>query len=476
MKKILFLFITALVISGAVWGQGTTTAPGTGAALSGLFDHFNAVPTISTEARYSAGVFTSNVDNYIDIKKHDPKIGTFFFLGGYPSDKTHVESTYSIPYELSFGFGKTFNAFYVGVYYGGNIVRASGWYNPADSDSDINETAGSNTVWQNRLAVLVNLTNLGIGAFRFDLVMENTETDLETDKGNIISKTRSPSPSIALTWGGLKFAGFTPYATLGYRFPDLEISGGGDPYKQITAAANGAFGAQLGGKYDLDSNSSVSADAAFIFNFADDYSGDMEDPLKPYKEGGGWMAGLKLGYSLMLPLGKVSAGLKPALLVGYRSDSNETTFPDAPKLPSDNYLELAGKVDLGVKYQHNDLLTFYTGASLSLFNWITASHSGGDADNKDDSTAWRFNGLAWDTSKYTASNYLGFGLTITPAEGLIIGLGLNGLLDRLFYIDLQKMQVGTGSGFDDSDANNVGDWATHFLRGLKFDITLSYKM
>ncbi|MDR2701461.1 MAG: hypothetical protein LBB72_03410 [Spirochaetaceae bacterium] len=434
-----------------------------------MFDRFNAVPTISTEARYSAGVFTSDVDNYIGINKHDPKIGTFFFLGGYPSIGS-VDFTRPITYALSFGLGKTFKAFYLGVYYGGSLLEAEG-SRYKDEDGEGKESAWA---WENHLAVLVRLTGINIGAFRFDLVAD-TDTELTTYKGNIMEKDRISSPSIALTWGGLKFAGIAPYATLGYKFPDLVIAGGGDPYKQQKISSNGAFGVQLGGKYDLDSNSSVSADTVFTYSFATNHSGDM-DPLKPYKEGGGWNAGLKLGYSQILPLGKVSAGLKPSLLLGYVSESHKTTYPDAPQLPSNNYFELAGKVDLGVKYQHSALLTFYTGASLSIFDWVTLSHSGGDSDNKDDTKLWLFRGLTWDASKFNTSNHLGFGLTITPSEGFIIGLGLNGLLDKLFYIDLNGMQVGTGTDFNDSEANNVGDWATHFLRGLKFDITLSYKM
>jgi hypothetical protein len=464
MKRFVFLLIATLVISGAVWGQ----VPAPGAVFGDdLFDYFNAVPTVSTESRYSAGTFTSDVDDYISVTDHDPKIGTFFFLGGYPAvegdpvDNTENLTAGGNPYVVSFGLGKTFNAFYLGVYYGGNFVNATGQNNHGDP-----EIKQYNSAWRNRLALLINPTGSNIGAFRFDLIMNNTQANKATNDGDITNQIIQNAPAIAFTWGGMNIAGINPYVTLGYKFADKTVTRGITPPGDVITKSNAAFGIQLGGTYSLKDNADISADLAILHQLATDYSGGGRN--NSWKEGGNTGFGLKVAYSQTIDTDKVSVGLKPGLGLGYRSISHKTTAP-APAVsdPSDNFFEFTAGIDLGIKYQHNKLFALYSGASLQIFDWVTVGHSGGDTD--DDRTGWRVTGFRWDTSKFNTTGNLGFGMTLTPNPNLVIGAGLNTILDRLFYIDLTGVGIGTGPFFSSFEPADL-------FGNLRFDLTISYKM
>jgi hypothetical protein len=458
MKKVIFILIAFLVISGAVWGQTPRAIP-----------EFDAVRTLSTENRYSAGTFTSDVDDYISVTDHDPKIGTFFFLGGFPDNGANVTTTdpdFVGPnprYALNFGLGKTFNSLYLGVYYGGNFVNASGNY-------DGDETKESEATWRNRLAVLVNPTGKGIGAFRFDLIMDDTTSETVTVDGDVYTQDTAGAPAIAFTWGGMKFGALSPYVMLGFKFADRTVTGGGTPTERIEDS--GAWLAIGGGiVYELNENADLSADLAYAHGFASSVKGENIDS---FTSGGSDVFALGVGYSQKIDLGKVTVGLKPNMVLFFQSDSNNTSAPGVDDDPSDDFFVLAAGVDLGVKYQHNKLIALYTGASLQIFNWSTYGHSGGE--DKNDATSWVFQGFRWDPRYTPNGNHLGFGLTVTPTEGLVIGAGLNTLLDKLFVIDLQRMQVRSGTFFNNSGANNIGDWATNIARNLTFDLTVSYKM
>jgi len=126
MKKVLFMVVAALIISGTVWGQNDPF-PIPGPVIDGIFDLGNAVPTMSTEARYSAGQFTTDVDNFINVLDYNPAIGTFFFLGGFPDNGTvNTTDVLGDNNRISLGAGKTFGFGYLALYYGGNLIRASG--------------------------------------------------------------------------------------------------------------------------------------------------------------------------------------------------------------------------------------------------------------------------------------------------------------------------------------------------------------
>ena len=509
MKKLVFLLIVAVVISGMVWGQiaepggggPNTTGPSASLPLfsalkldgNGLFDRYYAVQTISTESRYSAGIFSSMVDDFIEVNWFDPKIGTFAYLGGFPSNGSDVGTTNFLgaPDNISLGFGKTFKAFYLGVYYGGRLLTQDTSGDFIAGTGGAKDTAHSRTNWRNNTAILVGLPDLG--AFRLDVIL-NTNSEVDSIDGNASEKTRTAAPSFALTWGGLKLAGLDPYVTIGYKFSDLAIwhAMEGTSLKTVEKTYNSSLGIQAGVNYDLDANSSVSGELAFGYVFGTSYSGDRY-AWTNYAGGAGAALtgsgssvkidtkgvmgiGIKGGYKQTLNFGMVSVGFKPNVAFAYVSNGlNNYSGDYKADRASNDYIELETGINLGVKAQANRIFAVYTGAGLTLFDWRTYSHSGGSPKNKN--TSWSFTGIAWDTSQF-AGNYLGFGVTATPVENLVIGAGVNGLLNRFFTVNLGTMQVGTASGGDSLWGNNSNNFLGQILRvfsGITFDLTASYK-
>jgi hypothetical protein len=469
-----------------VWADPTlTTPPSAGGVASASpfdgFDSFYAPQTSSTEARYSAGIFGSDVDDFIGVNSYDAKIGTFFFLGGYPAD-SHVAETDILTnagiagrdYAISLGFGKTINSLYLGAYYGGSLVYAYG------GDASTEEEYTSNTVWRNRLALLLGTP--GFGAFRFDMVMdtEKNKTTKEDKPNGANAIERWNSPSFALTWGGLSLAGLDPYITIGYLFPYKNIDGDGQG-KETTTTSDSALGVQLGVSYDLSESSSVSGDILIGGEFGKKVSGDYPDV--DLKNGGVFVAGLKGAYSNTLEFGKVSLGFKPSLTVSFISDNSDkvTGTQGGQDIGNEakptSYFEVITGVDLGVKFQATETIALYTGANLQFFDWYVSTYKDENSDGKEvDMKVWGIDGIKWSSGNWASStsSRLGVGMTITPSQGLVIGCGLNTLLDKFFVVDLETMQVRSGS-FWGNDANNIGTYLGRALANLNFDLTVSYK-
>ena len=486
MKKSILVLIIALVISGAVWAQipnPNPLPPGVGGSspfIGDMFDMFSAVPTESTESRYSAGRFGSDIDDYIDVNYYDPNIGTFFFLGGFPANAT-VDATDVLTnkYALSFGLGKTLKAFYLGVYYGGSLVDAWGRRNGADPEAKYADYA-----WNNNLAVLVGTK--GYGAFRLDMVL-NTETAAQREDKDILAKTRDYAPSFALTWGGIQLAGMDPYVTIGFLFPD-KLTWGNNNSKKLTYTEGSKFGLQAGVNYDLDDTSSLTGDLVIGGQFGAKLKGDREAAglgvgTIDVKESGGFGFALKAGYSKKLEFGKVAVGVKPKVAFGFLRENYDISGDISEKHSANNNFEFRTTVDMGVKYQANAKVALFTGASLRIFDFTRLSHSGGGTtppDTQDKSKSWDFIGIGWDPSAWNggAANTLGFGMTVTPVNNLIIGCGLNTVLDKLFTINLKDMQIKNGSYWDDANVRTAGNFVGalgQFFRNMTFDLTVSYK-
>jgi hypothetical protein len=498
MKKALFMAAAALIISGTVWGQNAAP-PTTQAVVDNIFDIGNAVPTMSTEARYSAGQFTTDVDNFIDVLNYNPAIGTFFFLGGFPDNGTNVNTTDVLGSnsKISLGFAKTFGFGYLGLYYGGNLIRATGSHNEDKVGNDTTKTDTSNATWLNSLAVLYGTPN--IGAFRLDLI-ENGAHNKSTTNDKITSETID-GPTLALTWGnalggsGEGNGGLKLYVTLGVTFPDQETTGDtnadGKYVYQLVENTGGKLFIQAGVEHD----SGLWGDLGFGFGFPDTQKGDESedtylgggDPDKSIKydvtTAGGFEIGLRGGYQAAIDLGKVSVGVGPNLGLGFLFDEKKVTGKigddDQKSEPVNTaYFELNVGIDLGIKFQINEKFALYTGASLQILDWQTAGNYGGNSDYKPDDkdNSWSFDGLQWQSAKWTGSNNLGFGLTFTPAENVVIGFGLNAWLDRLFSINLATMQFQTGTVWN-QNFNNTGSWLGNLVFGsnVTFDLTVSVK-
>jgi len=503
MKKILLALLLSILFFSPVWAQLNPNPlgpdwyylpdPHSGLRWSdgfGLFDSFYAPPVMSTESRYSASIYDSDIDNYLDVNSHDPKIGTFFFLGGYPAlnnvNNTSYITGYGFKdYAISFGFAKTINCSYLGIYYGGSLVYYSGGEShksPGSNDEDYIDTQ-----WRNKLALL--FSSPYIGALRFDMILDTGVVKDKIDNDEY-SKERVSAPSLALTWGGIKLFGMDPYITLGYKFPEKQIMGRDIPltgYREATYTTGSYIGIQTGLNYDFKKNSSLRSDLSFVLALPDRYKGDPEmivgvgtPPVDPYKKGGGLGIGLRTAYEKGFTFGKFSFGLRPGLVLAYRNISGRTTETGIANGPTDHYFEVWTGTDLGIEFKASSKIAIYTGISLQLFDFVYNRYS----DGKDKDAFWIFDGIQGDTTRWAYSqkwdgtpvtNYLGFGLTITPNSHLEIGTGLNTILDRFFVVDLVNMSVSAGEFFDDRKEYNVGSWMMGLFRGIKFDLTVSYK-
>ena len=535
-KKIVLFLVTALLMAGTAWAQLGPFGPGDlglspAAARSPVdyvFGSFNAFPAVSTEFRYSAGIFYSDIDNYLDVSWFDPDIGTFFFLGATPAaGPVDVTDYLSGANSISLGFARTFEKFYLGAYYGGNIVNAIGEDTGLANDFIKGEMFKKHSYreWRNNLAVIVGLDNLG--AFRFDFIM-NTDTrkDKAEDGNHYLNRTNAPS--LALTWGGLEFAGIKPYITVGYKFSEKTEFGDyfdayGNKfipgvsstesfrYQSASFTHEAGFGVELGGAYEITDNSNAYLTLGFRHRTGRKWSGDsvlinsmglpslymdaLVDPYSPtfnVSEDGEWAMGVELSYDHTLTFGIVSLGFAPALNIAYLVDNQNVKGKRALDVASNNYFQLNTTVDLGIKVTPIEKLSFYTGASLQIIDWRRLTHRGGKhypvydgdfghhnvpggLDTRYSAKHWQVSGVEWDQNIWGSSSNLGFGMTFTPVKNLIIGLGLNTFLDKFFAINLETMSIESGSFWNDNGENNVGSWAGGIFRGMKLDLTVSYK-
>jgi len=503
MKKIGFLVLTAILLSSVVWADpsdpdrptvsGTIPSWPSIAPLRKIFsDMLYTMPTMSAESRYSAGVFSSMVDDYIDVNNYDPNTGTFLFLGGYPSKSGNITNTEYLTgdatsdpakYAISFGMGKTLKSIYLGLYYSGSLVNSIGYH----SEAIKNDYAGA--VWRNNTAVLIGTD--GYGAFRFDMLLDTDSEKLKVGN-DILVQGGSPAPSLSLTWGGLKLAGMDTRFSAGFIFPKEYIWGtSSGTYRKIIYSGGAGLGLQAGINYDFNENSSFLAELFFGSFFGSNYKGDTDAlPAGLRAElastgsnvnlnyGGQYGIGLKAAYKQTLDFGNVSAGFKPLLGIMFISDSSNIVTGDVSNKAHSNYIfDVFTSVDLGIKFQLNNKFAFYSGATLQIIDWMYFFQSGGSGEK---SRGYSINGIKWSNDQfgyntYTSKNTLGFGMTLTPMENLVIGTGLNTFLDKFFVINLKDMTAGTGSFFGSSSENNIGDWATRLVRNLSFDLTVSFK-
>jgi hypothetical protein len=461
MKKMCVFLVMAAVITGTVLAQNLP-AP---ISITGEKFEFDAVLTTSTEARYSADIFSSYVDDFIGVNDYDPQTTTFLFLGGYGSTgkaNDGIDDTEIItpaPYALSTGLATRIKSMYLGLYYAGNFVNANGWDNGKSGD---NAATSAEATWKNNVAVLFG--NLPLGAIRLDLIMDATDKTLTSDNKNITG-TVGQGIITALTWGN-NTGKLSPHFTLAFRFPDYGLTTSGKNNKDKSENySNAVLGIAGGTGYDLNDTSSFSADVLIQGNFGKSTIGQTS-----YSEKGPFWTFVDLEYSKELALGSRAAlGLKPKVAIAFKLyDPDVNNDGDTTNAPAETTFETQIGLDAGFKFKATNKFTLYTGATLNVFDWVAWGVSGGEKSAGGGS--WKIDGMGWDTSAY-GQNTLGVGLVFAPDEHLSVGCGLNALLDKLVEIDLQKMQVRAG-GFWTSvnDQHFLGDWS-----GTYFDLTVSYK-
>ena len=456
MKKCFLLLAVFMIVSGVVWAQDR---------VSEIPDFFTAVPTISTEARFSAWQFDSDVDNFIDPRFYDPEIGTFLFMGGFPSGG-NVYATNNLydasDYAISLGFARTLGSNYLGVYYGGSFVRADGEKDgPFGNDDDF--IRNTSATWNNNLAVLLGMPGMGI---RFDLVMDNvgstTELIRDSNGNDYRQYDRTGGPGISFTWGS-DMGDLFPFVKLGFKFADeyWSINDDGDRYSMTYG---GFWGLQGGAYYDIDEFSGFSAALLVGGQFKETFREPDEDHVK---EGGMFGLALNADYMRSMQFGKFTLQFNPSLYLDFSSYNDTPSYID-DSFPRDNIFSLGFDLYLGARYQH-EKIALYSGFGLNLFNWDTSFYTGGDDDYKDGSNSWEISGISWINDTLGPGGILAFGMTFTPVEGLVFGVGLSNLLQNVFTLNLQRMQLSAGNII-----NSSGVFTNIFNSGI-LDLTVSYR-
>ena len=459
MKKIVLMVVAVLLLTGAAFGQTKDLFDDD----STLFDAFNVVSSESVESRLSRGLFTSMVDDYIGVGSFDPDVGTFFFMGGFYEDNTQ---DYLSDTKISFGLAKTFGFGYLGLYYGGHFVDATG--NRSESNFGSGSTVVSHdATWANNIAVLFGTGS--IGAFRLDLQLKDSE-NIKDDSNGTGSHTITPGGLIGLTWGGVDLSGLVPYVTLGIQLPEQEttfLSSGGTNY-QTVENTGGYFGVQVG----ISHESGIWGDLGVVFGFANTAVGEMPgSKIDIIRADDRFQAGIRIGYSNTWEFGKVAFGLGPQVKFGFESTSPYYT----DKINGNNSIEkkdfattanihLQALIDTGIKFQLSDKFDLYTGIGLKIIDWQSGTTtSAASASYKTTSTEWSFKGFEW-----LDESLLKFGLIFKPISGLVIGADISSVFDKIVMINPREMTIETGEIFGSSDLG--------FLEGIKFNLTVSFQV
>ena len=423
MKRVVFLSALAIAASGMAWAE-----PGD---LDGIAPETDAVNTLSTEARYSAGIFSSDADSYIDPRYYDPEIGTFLFLGGFPNG-SNVDATDDPNYALSLGLGHSFESFYLGLFYGGSFV---------ETGSTIVEKGGDAT-WTNNLALLIGMKNMGI---RIDVV-ENGATAAKQDESKW---AYTDAPAVAVTWGTV-MGRLAPYATVGFKLPDTD--------ETAKISSDGRMSVAAGAEYELNNGAGLGGEVKFATIFASDFDGTAgKDDITGF--------GLKAYYSQTFDAGVIAVGIKPKLgleFFGVNNNGNST----------ENIFRLGMGLDAGIRIRATEKLAFYTGAGLTFFELTNTSNS----DDTKATSSTGVTGITWNPETLTGTGNLGFGMTIAPTQNVVIGAGLNTILDKLFTVNLEDMKVSSGSWWGDAgNQQNMVGAVTNLFDNITFDLTLSVK-
>jgi hypothetical protein len=502
MKKVIWLCVTMAllgVIPNLAAQTGATQAPQGRHALD-LFDDmgdFDAVPTLSTESRYSAGVFGSYVDDFISVNDYDPAIGTFLFLGGFPvRDGGNVDTTAVLTdailngYTLSAGFAKSFSKFYLGVYFGGNIVNASGTDDQGDQVAKVRSSATA--TWNTRLAVLFGTDR--IGGLRLDLILNdfdgttmNPITDTTTnDDGKVVSPGNGTGISLALSWGrafSFREKDLPVHAKLGYRFPDYTLNYAGTGDKQETYT-NAAWLINGGVSYDLNDISTVEADLYVGGTFGEWGVGDLTNRTVQGDFGVKLEAALANSIS---PVAGLEIGFSPNLGIGvYGQDPNVVGDNSADTYATTSF-EIALGLDAGIKARlpgKFNKFTMITGAGINIFDWWVTGVTGGAPSGQKmakGNSAWEIEGVSWNTDTLGPNNGLGIGTVFAPNDNLSVGFGISALLENLLEVDLVHMQVRPGDFFTSEqpgiNGGNNGPFGGLFggANPIQFDLTVSYR-
>ena len=499
MKKLVLLLAVILTAGGIVWAQfpppdrtSGSYIP-SGSPFNPLFPGFDAVGISSVENKAAPG-FNTMVEDFIDPAFFDPNIGTFLLLGG--GDGSLQDGT------IILGAAKTLGSFYAAGFYKGSIFGSASTGGEGEkvvnTDDNDRELKRSSITWNNNLALLFGIADMG---FRLDIIHPNGADTKETYDGNYTFKISNTSgPRFAFSWGA-HFGDLYPWAKVGVAFPSILTVGGtnlsslgsSNEDKKATLSRSGVFNLEAAGLYDFSGGNftdTVMGSLAFGLKFKDSYKGDKEviNRLESYNDilttagitpegkefdyGGAWGLDLYLHYRKAFELGKFTMKITPNLRMTLASMSEDISIDDK-KNPKPTWFTLEPNVTLGIKYQAFEKLAFFTGIDYRILRWRTYATPGGEEKLKNDDTRWDIDGTKW--NRGTA--VFDLGMTWTPVKGLVVSTYLTPIVNAFVKFDVQNMMVTPGTLFEDSKAQNIGDWAINTLGklfGTGFNLTVTY--
>ena len=497
MKKIVLLLALIAIAGSMVWAQYTppTAEFPKSKPYDSVFPGFSAMGLKSVENKYAPG-FNTMVEDYIHPAFYNPDINTFLLLGGEGRGPIKDGS-------IALGFAQTFGPVYAAAFYRGSIFGTSGsssgsgvtTSNPNDSDSIYKS---SSIIWNNTIALLIGIANMGFGIDIIDNDLDDTRTTY--DGNNTITETMVNGIKFALSWGA-NFGNLYPNAKIGFKTPNISTVGGvqlsdsalGQNFgKNATKSSGGAFYLEAGGLFDLAGGSFTDmliGKLYFGLQFKESYKGDSEvitqfsdynEALangKEYSHGGAWGLGMEFSYRKTFEFDKLSLKITPNLKMDIVGQSEDNSI-DKKKNPVPVWFTLAPGLELGLKIQPIEKLAFFTGIDLMLFRLNTyaifkgdlIAEGGGTTAGKN-ATLWNVEGMLWNMG-----STFGLGMAWYPVEGLVVSAGLNSLLNAFFVLDMQNMSIESGSLFTNTNANNVGDWLMLSLGKLftSFALTITY--
>ncbi|MCL2381851.1 MAG: hypothetical protein FWC64_09725 [Treponema sp.] len=478
MKKIVLLCAVAVLAGGMAWAQvppaltppgtpggaGTTppwSTPNWGAALplpnagTGLQGRTNlgALGALSIEGNHSAGRFSSDADDFIDVRFHNPQLHNFFFLGTNfgSAGPGGVEPSRTV----HFGLSRVVGDMYLAFYYGGTFVDAVGQRNrenpqtpdPADRFDARARTAN----WNNRFAVLLGVADMG---FRLDVGMSMNTWQVREEGSNYEDRERwrTNAPFLALTWGAnmgdvLPWGEeLLPWARVAYRLPNRSRVGVSAPNYDFDSrwTGNAAIEVSGGARLVLSPATALGTDLWFsnVFQGRVRVSETSESDVANQLGGGRMGFGLGVYYVHNIDFGDVfELRFRPLMNFGYtRVNRDQNINNNTIEIIGDRWTSLHTGVEVGASLQISERISLFSGTTMRVFDWTTRAETGRDRNrpgifDADDNyipapnldshrSSWRVSGIL--TSGIT------FGMVFTPIENVEIGIGLNPFVNGLF--------------------------------------------
>ena len=360
----------------------------------------SALGSTTNQKSSSGGRFGGDIDNYMDTKGYSGLAFNkhFFFIGGRYQGRVNP----------ALGYAAKLGDYYLGVYFRGTIVQGDDTHHnaPWDSNWDKDGNGASKFTLNDNVAVLFGVPK--IGGFRFDWIASDATGTagpaFEKFKG--VSRTyngetidfaegeAAGSMGFVLSYGNTFAERIKADAALGFATPDtLKVSGGqvGTDSFKLTQTKDTKVFIKLGGGYTLNSTSSVDGDYSLIIMPGMEWEQTKGAAETSRKDKGNSQHIININYSKTFNWDdKISMKIKPNAAFNILSEQEvyetESGSVDNGKQTT---LNITPTVALGVQYKATGRLSFYTGTTVTLFDFSSKNgRKGADgAAYGDDSSA-----------------------------------------------------------------------------------------